>query len=124
LEKKSLRPPAVALADRAGFSEVDLVFDEKTANEQAERCLKCGTLVPSLVIGRETPKRQIIPWDAKEALALWQQRNPEDGTTLPPVYSDVDDVVRPAEPGLLGRDRLVLKPQNVAEALRYTTDDE
>jgi DMSO reductase iron-sulfur subunit len=123
-EKKSLRSPAVPPEDRAGFSEVDLVFDEKTAKEQAERCLKCGTLVPSLVIGRETPKRQIIPWDAQEALALWQQRNPEDGATLPPVYADVDDVVRPPEPGLLGRDRLVLKPQSVAEALRYTTDDE
>ena len=124
LEKKSLQPAALAVQDRKGFAEVNMAFDAATAKEQAQRCLKCATLTPSLVIRREMPKKQVVPWNAQEALALWQQRHPEEGPDLPPVYTDVDDVVRPPEPGLIGRDRLVLKPKNVEEALRYTTDDE
>jgi hypothetical protein len=70
------------------------------------------------------PKKQIVPWNPAEALALWQQRNPAQGEDLPAVYEEADDVLRPPEPSMIGRDRLVLKPKNVAEALWYTTDDE
>jgi len=122
--KKSLRPDTLALEHRKGFAEVDLVYDPAKAMDQAKRCLQCGTLIPSLLIRPEMPKKQIVPWDVSEALNLWRQRNPEQGLELPPVYADREDVLRPAEPGMLGRDRLVLKPKNVAEALRFTTDDE
>jgi hypothetical protein len=124
LGKESLRPACLSVQERRGFAEVEMALDKQTAQEQARNCLKCGTLIPSLVIRRAMPKKAIVPWSAQEALALWRQRNAENGSELPPVYGDVNDVVRAPEPGMIGRDRLVLKPQNVAEALRYTTDDE
>jgi heterodisulfide reductase subunit A len=34
--------PAVAVKDRKGFTEVELGFDEKSAVEEAKRCLNCG----------------------------------------------------------------------------------
>jgi NADPH-dependent glutamate synthase beta subunit-like oxidoreductase len=102
---KSLPAATLDLEHRKGFGEVELAFDGQTAKEQSERCLKCGTLVPSLVVRRAMPKKTIVPWSAQEALALWRQRNSEDGSELPPVYGDVDDVVRPPEPGTMGRDR-------------------
>lgn len=34
-------PPKISLDRRTGVSEVEMVFDEATAREQAERCLKC-----------------------------------------------------------------------------------
>jgi hypothetical protein len=122
--KSSPRPESLAAGNRQGFAEVDGVFDHDSAAEQAQRCLRCGTLVPSLVIRPEMPKRQIVPWDAGQALALWQKRNPVQGENLPLVYTEIEDVLRLPEPGITGRDRLVLKPKNVAEALRFTTDDE
>lgn len=72
---------------------------------------------------RKKKLTSLLKQQPEESWSL-QQRNPEAGSTLPPVYADVDDVVRPPEPGLLGRDRLVAKPRSIAEARQHTTDDE
>lgn len=122
--RQSPTSDAPARYDRKRYGGDDRVFDLETAVAQARRCLRCGTLRPSLVIRPEMPKKRIVPWDPAEALALWRQRNPETEQDLPPVYGDADDVLHPPGPGMIGRDKLVLKPRNTDEALWYTTDDE
>ena len=124
VELKSLPSPVTGPEQRGAFKEVDLGFDKNTVLEQAGRCLQCGTLVPSVVIKRPAPKKEIIPWDAARALELWQKRQPADGESLPDVFEDMDEITRPPEPGMIGRDRLVLKARNSEEILFYTTDDE
>jgi len=124
VEKKSLRSPLLEAKERKGFREVDLGYSRPTALEQAGRCLKCGTLVPSVVIKREASKKQIIPWDAIRALELWRKRHPDTGEALPDVFTDMNDVLRRPEPGMIGRNKLVLKAKNSEEILFYTTDDE
>ncbi len=124
VELKSMPPRVSGREERGGFKEVNQGYDRKTALEQAGRCLQCGTLVPSVVIKRPAPKKQIIPWDPVRALELWQKRQPVGGETLPDVFTDTDEITRLPEPGMIGRDRLVLKAGNSEEILFYTTDDE
>ncbi len=124
VELKSLRPPVLEAEKRRDFAEVDLGFDREAAAEQASRCLKCGTLLPSVIIKRIDPKKQIVPWDLTRALELWKERHPDSGERLPDVFTEDSEVTRTPEPGLIGRNRLVLKPRNAEELMFYTTDDE
>ena len=77
-----------------------------------------------MVIKREDPKKQIVPWDAERALLLWQKRHPENGEALPDIFTDISDVTRAPEPEIMGRNKLVLKAKSVEELMFYTTDDE
>ncbi|MBW1862272.1 MAG: FAD-dependent oxidoreductase [Deltaproteobacteria bacterium] len=124
VEMKSLPSAVLNVKKRERSSEVDLGYDRDTAFDQAGRCLQCGTLVPSVVIKRLAPKKQIIPWDATRALELWQKRQPADGEPLPDVFDDMTEITRAPDPDMMGRNKLVLKPKNSEEALFYTTDDE
>ncbi|MCG6535622.1 MAG: FAD-dependent oxidoreductase, partial [Syntrophales bacterium LBB04] len=40
-EKPRVHPPLISLDRRTGISEVEMVYDEETARDQAHRCLKC-----------------------------------------------------------------------------------
>jgi ferredoxin len=40
-EKPRVNPPKISLDRRTGVSEVEMVYDEASAQEQAHRCLKC-----------------------------------------------------------------------------------
>lgn len=123
VEIKSQRPPVLDVKKRKAFAEVDLGFNEVIAKEQADRCLHCGTTVPSVVFKREMSKKQIVPWDFKRALELWQKRCPTSGESLPAVFKEVSDVLQPSE-HFGGRRKLVLKAKTTEELMMYTTDDE
>ncbi len=123
LEKPSMPSPVLNAGQRVGFNEVARSYDEQTAFEQAVRCLNCGTTVPSVVFKREDPKKQIIPYDAKRALELWQKRHPENGESLPDVFAAPEDIMNVPD-SVYGRNRLVLKPCDSEELLFFTTDDE
>ncbi len=118
-----LRPPVIPANKRKDFSEVTLALDSETVLEQAKKCLHCGVLVPSVVFKPEDPKRQILPYDAKKALDLWQKRHPDNGEILPDVFENSEDVTNVPE-GTMGRHELNLKPKNIKELLFFTTDDE
>lgn len=124
VEMKSLHQPVIDIESRKDFTEVEKGYDEKTALEQADRCLKCGSLVPSVVVKRVDPKKQIVPWDLTRALELWKERQPVDGEMLPYVFEDYADVTGEPDPEGMGRNRLVLKPENSEEKMFFTTDDE
>jgi hypothetical protein len=75
------------------------------------------------VVFKETdPKKEIIPWDPGLALDLWRRRS-TDGRILPDLFGDPKEVTH-APQGIVGRNRLVLKPRNVAELMYYPCDDE
>lgn len=120
---KSTRPPVLEVKKRKAFIEVDLGFDEKTAIEQANRCLNCGVTMPAIVFKPADPKKQIIPWDSERALELWQKRHPDSGEPLPDIFAEISDVTQAAE-GIIGRNKLVLKAKDTEELMYYTTDDE
>ncbi len=120
---KSTRPPVLAVGERKGFVEVNLGFDEKTAIEQANRCLNCGVTMPAVVFKPVDPKKQIIPWDSERALELWQERHPDNGEPLPDIFAEVSEVTQFPE-DIIGRKDLVLKAKNTEELMFYTTDDE
>jgi anaerobic dimethyl sulfoxide reductase subunit B len=82
-----------------------------------------GVTMPSAVIKPEDAKKQVVPWDAKKVLALWQKRHPDDGEALPDVFEDMEDVLKVPE-GTYLRGKLHLKPKNREEMMKYTTDDE
>jgi heterodisulfide reductase subunit A len=105
------------------FTEVDSGLAPDIALELAGRCLQCGVTVPSVVFKPEDPKRQVIPWDAQKALALWQKRHPDNGEALPDVFTDMKDVMEVPEETYL-RYSLILKPKDTKELLDHTTDDE
>ncbi len=120
---QTIRPSVIPASQRRTFAEVAEGLDKETAMEQAQKCLHCGVLVPSVVFKPRDPKRQIVPYDAKRALELWQKRHPESGEALPDVFENADDITNvPQE--VIGRNKLVLKPKNAEEMMYYTTDDE
>jgi NADPH-dependent glutamate synthase beta subunit-like oxidoreductase len=119
----SARPPAISIRDRKDFSEVTPGFDAKTAEEQAGRCLRCGTTVPSVIFKAVDSKTMVIPWDARRALELWRKRWAENGESLADVFDDPSRVFE-APVDIVGRNRLLLKASNSEELLYFTTDDE
>jgi DMSO reductase iron-sulfur subunit len=120
---KALKKDLTGRASPRDFTEMDLGISSREALEQAAKCLKCGLIIPSAVFKPEDPKKQIVPWDSKKALLLWQQRHPDNEDNLPPVFEDLEDITNVKDDVYL-RNRLVLKPQNSEELLDYTTDDE
>jgi hypothetical protein len=123
VEIKSARPPVLGIGKRKAFIEVNLGFDEKTAIEQANRCLNCGVTLPAIVFKPADPKKQIISWDSERALELWQKRHADDGEPLPDIFAEISDITQVPE-DIIGRGQLVLKAKNTEELMFYTTDDE
>ena len=125
VEKKSYPVASAPAAERlCGFQESSRTYGAELAAEQAQRCLRCGSLQPSAVIRREQPKRNIIPWDKHEALRLWSKRHPESGEILPDVIDDINAVLAEPAEDTFFRSKLVLKPKTSEERLLYTMDDE
>jgi len=120
---KSTRQPVIEAEKRKGFTEVNPGFDEETAIEQASRCVECGVTIPSVVIKSVDPKIQVVPWDSKRALELWQKRQPDSGEPLPDVFTDISDVTRD-QADITGRNKLVLKAKSSKELMSRTMDDE
>ena len=78
---------------------------------------------PAVIFRPAEPKKQVIPWDFRKALKLWQKRQPHEGEPLPDVFAEISDVTE-APQDIVGRNKLVLKVRNSAEQKYYTTDDE
>jgi anaerobic dimethyl sulfoxide reductase subunit B len=78
---------------------------------------------PSAILKPVDCKKQIVRWDSKKALALWQKRHPDSGEPLPDLFANAADVTRDSS-DIMGRTELKLKPKNVEELMFYTTDDE
>jgi DMSO reductase iron-sulfur subunit len=118
ISMRALHPPLLR-----GVSEPGKGCGETPAMDQAKRCLNCDITVPSVVFKPVDPKIQVVPWNAGKALDLWQKRHPNNGESLPDVFSDASEVTKDSS-DITGRNKLVLKPENREQLMRYTTDDE
>jgi anaerobic dimethyl sulfoxide reductase subunit B (iron-sulfur subunit) len=78
---------------------------------------------PAVVFKARNGKKELIPYDATRALELWQQRGPFAPEGLPPTFTSAEAVLNPPE-GLVGRSKLVLKPNTVADLMAATVDDD
>jgi len=73
---------------------------------------------PSVVFKPERLREKLVPYDSEHALRLFAERG-----DLPPLYADPAQVTN-CPPGLVGRDHIDLKPDNVEELMRLTRNDE
>lgn len=78
---------------------------------------------PAAVFKPAASPNEVVPWDPRKALQLWQKRQSDSGDPLPDVFDDISDVTG-APTDIVGRNRLVLKAENCRELMYYTTDDE
>lgn len=81
-----------------------------------------GTITrPAIVFKPHVVKKQLVSYDEDRALELLRSR--EVFTQLPPLYLSKGDVIY-VPSGLVGRDRLNLKPKSIEEVKRATQHDE
>jgi anaerobic dimethyl sulfoxide reductase subunit B len=78
---------------------------------------------PAVVFKPAAPKKQIVSYDFKKALELWQKRHPDSAGALPDVFEDPVEVLSASE-DLVARNRLVLKAKTSQEQYFFTMDDE
>lgn len=76
---------------------------------------------PAIVFKPHIAKKQLIPYNEDKAFELLGNR--DAFAELPPFYLSKDDVTC-VPPGLVGRDRLNLKPKSVEERKRSMQHDE
>jgi anaerobic dimethyl sulfoxide reductase subunit B (iron-sulfur subunit) len=76
---------------------------------------------PAVIFKPHVSKKRLVPYFEDKALELLGNR--AVFAQLPPLYLSKGDAVD-VPPGLVGRDRLNLKPKLVAEAIRAMQHDE
>lgn len=78
---------------------------------------------PAVIFKPHDAKRQLVPWDAGEALELWRGRGPNAPAGLPPLFATASDVLDIA-PDTIGRHELPLKARGADELMAATRDDD
>ncbi len=78
---------------------------------------------PAIVFKPRDSKKQIVPWEYKKALRLWQKRHPDKKDNLPDVFSEISAVTETSD-GIISRNKLVLKAKSNEELMFRTMDDE
>ena len=105
------------------FGPIDELREKYGNLQTLEDLPKESITGPSVVFRPPDPKKQIVPWDSRKALGLWQKRRPDNSESLPDVYTSISDVTL-ADEDIIGRNKLVLKAKTSNDLLFYTTDDE
>ena len=105
------------------FGPLDELISKYGNQRRIDEMPKDTITRPAVVFKPADRKRQIVPWDHRRALELWQKRRSRDGATLPDVFKDVNDVTS-ASTEIVGRNKLVLKAKSNDDFMYYTTDDE
>ena len=106
------------------FGPLDELSERYGELKQLDEMPKAAITRPAAVFKPREGHTQIVPWDADQALSLWQKRQSETGTVLPDVIDDPTHITTAAQENRVGRNRLVLKAKNSAEFMYYTTDNE
>jgi anaerobic dimethyl sulfoxide reductase subunit B (iron-sulfur subunit) len=76
---------------------------------------------PAIVFKPQTPKKQIVPFNADKAIQLLGEMDAI--MPLPPLYTTKADATEVYD-GLVGRDILIMKPKNTVEQMQVTRTDE
>lgn len=105
------------------FGPLDELVKKYGNVRQLEDMPKDTIARPSAVFKPADPKAEVVPYDEKKALKLWQKRQPYQGEPLPDIFADESEILNAPE-GVAGRSKLVLKAKNSEELKYYTTDNE
>ena len=105
------------------FGPLDKLVSQFGDLRQLEDMPSPRITLPSVVFKPHDPKKAILPWDVKKAMEHWKERGPHALPDVPALFSSLEEFSR-ISPGIIGRDRLVLKAKNVDEFMYYTTDDD
>ncbi|MGA3127306.1 MAG: FAD-dependent oxidoreductase [Candidatus Korobacteraceae bacterium] len=103
--------------------EVVTGFSPEDALAEANRCLRCDVIKCAVVFKPMERKTQVVKWDSKRALELWQKRHSDDGRSLPDVFTEISEVTQ-VTPEIIGRNKLVLKARTSEDRMLNTMDDE
>jgi thioredoxin reductase len=103
--------------------EVVSGLSPEEALQEVDRCLRRDVTKSAVVFKPVAPKTQVVNWDSKRALELWQKRHSEDGQPLPDVFTDLSDITETPQ-DIIGRNKLVLKARKSEDLLSFTMDDE
>ncbi len=76
---------------------------------------------PSVVFKPVAGKKQVVPYDSKRALELWQHRSPQAFDQM--IFDDAKDITEP-DLSIIGRHKLKLKAKTAKEKQYYSTDDD
>jgi anaerobic dimethyl sulfoxide reductase subunit B (iron-sulfur subunit) len=100
------------------FDTLENLIKNYGNNRDLEDMPDSATTKPAVIFKSKDAKKQYVPYDANKAAQLLARRDP-----LPPLYelpSDLTDV----STVIIGRDKLVMKPQSTEEQMRVSRNDE
>jgi hypothetical protein len=100
------------------FGLLSDLFTKYGTNRDLEDLPSSTLTNPAIVFKPHTAKKQLISYDATRALQLLAKRDP-----LPAIFSSPADATDIPD-GLIRRNKPVLKPRNVAEAIAASKNDE
>jgi anaerobic dimethyl sulfoxide reductase subunit B (iron-sulfur subunit) len=99
------------------FGPLEDLITKYGGNRDLEDVPSSAITKPAIIFKPHAQKTKLIPYNVDRALQLMAKRDP-----LPPIFSSKSDATEiPA--GLVGRGKLVMKPANVAEAMRVTQNE-
>ncbi len=105
------------------FGPIDELRGKYDGQSQVEELPKDSITRPSVIFKPADSKKQIVPWDYRKALELWQKRHSDNSEPLPDIFADISDVTQAPE-DITGRNRLTLKAKTTQEFMFRTMDDE
>lgn len=105
------------------FGPLDEIIRKYGNLRRLEDMPKDSITRPAAVFKSAALPKEVVPWDPRKALQLWQKRQSDSGELLPDVFKELSDVTEAPRDGV-GRNRLVLKANSSKELMYYTMDDE
>jgi anaerobic dimethyl sulfoxide reductase subunit B (iron-sulfur subunit) len=102
------------------FGPLDDMIKKYGTNRDLEDVPSSATTQPAVIFKPHVAKKQLVPYNVDKALDLLAKRDAL--APLPPLYTSKTDATQ-TYPGLVARDKLVMKPANVNEAMRSTQHD-
>jgi len=103
------------------FGPLEDMMSKYGTNSDLEDVPSSATVKPAIIFKAHAPKKQLIAYNVDKAIDLLGKRDAL--APLSPLYASKADATT-TYPNLVGRDKLVLKPANSAEAMETTQHDE
>jgi anaerobic dimethyl sulfoxide reductase subunit B (iron-sulfur subunit) len=100
------------------FGPLEDMIKKYGSNRDLEDFPSSAEVKPAVIFKPNPPTKQLIPYNVDRALELLAKRG-----SLPPVYNTKTDATE-ITPGLIRRDKPVIKPINVQEFIKSSKNDE
>ena len=103
------------------FGPMQDMISKYGTNRDLEDVPDSSVTKPAVIFKPHAAKKQLVPYDVNRAIDLLGKR--DTIAQLPPLYTNPTDATQ-TSPGLVGRDKLILKPTNTTQAMGTTQHDE